>query len=150
MIPEDFPFVERRIPSGIEVLKQGERSRSLYLLVSGTVEIVKDGQRICEVSQKGALFGELSLLLDSGHNATVRTLKPCKMRILENGEVFLARMQSDPVLMRAILRMLAHRLSLLDSSYSELLAGKKGVNDREDDGLTEPLSGYWLKPTLWV
>ena len=61
---------------GHDVLRQGERKRQLYVLAKGSVEILKNGQRLCEISEPGSVFGELSVLLKTFHFATVRTLEP--------------------------------------------------------------------------
>jgi hypothetical protein len=37
------------------------------------VEVIKDGERIAEVSAPGSVFGEQAVLLDQPHTADVRT-----------------------------------------------------------------------------
>ena len=48
---------------GETVLAAGTTSGRLLVLKTGAVEVVKDEIQIAEVSEPGAVFGELSLLL---------------------------------------------------------------------------------------
>lgn len=103
--------------SGQDVLRQGERKRQLYVLASGSVEVLKNGQRLCEISEPGSIFGELSVLLKTFHFATVRTLEKSSFYIVEDGEVFLAE---NPAVGVHIARVLASRLAKLDSYFADL------------------------------
>lgn len=102
---------------GQDVLRQGERKRQLYVLASGSVEVLKNGQRLCEISEPGSVFGELSVLLKTFHFATVRTLEPSSFYIVDNAEAFLA---SNPQAGLQIARELASRLAKLDSYFADL------------------------------
>ncbi len=106
-----------RFDRGQDVLRQGERKRQLYVLASGSVEVLKNGQRLCEVSEPGSVFGELSVLLKAFHFATVRTLEPCQFYIVDKGEEFLA---NNPTVGLYIARVLASRLAKLDSYFADL------------------------------
>jgi signal-transduction protein with cAMP-binding, CBS, and nucleotidyltransferase domain len=49
---------------GETVLAAGKATGELLVLRRGAVEVVKDGERIAKVSEPGAVFGELAILLD--------------------------------------------------------------------------------------
>jgi CRP-like cAMP-binding protein len=51
------------------------------LLKKGAVAIKKNGTVIAEVTEPGAVFGELSALLNQPHTADVRTLEASEFRI---------------------------------------------------------------------
>jgi CRP-like cAMP-binding protein len=55
---------------GETVLAAGTTSGRLLVLKTGAVEVTKDGLQIAEVSEPGAVFGELSMLLDQPHTRT--------------------------------------------------------------------------------
>ena len=61
--------------AGETVLTEGTKTGRLLILKSGAVSIVKSGTEIDQVAEPGAVFGELSALLDQPHTADVRTLK---------------------------------------------------------------------------
>ena len=46
------------------VFAAGTTSDRLLILKTGTVEVVRDGMQIAQVSEPGAVLGELSMLLD--------------------------------------------------------------------------------------
>ena len=77
------------VAPGTILLAEGKHDRTLCVLVDGEVEILKDEFQANTVSEPGAVFGEMSILLNSPHTATVRARTPCRVHMIENGEVFL-------------------------------------------------------------
>jgi CRP-like cAMP-binding protein len=69
----DLPVTQ--YSAGEDVLTAGSSTGRLLVLKSGAVEVVKDGVQIAKVSTPGAVFGELSILLDQPHRADVRALE---------------------------------------------------------------------------
>jgi CRP/FNR family cyclic AMP-dependent transcriptional regulator len=132
-IAQGMPAKDLAVDAGHVILRQGERMGVLYVLENGQVEVVKNGSQICTVSEPGAVFGELSILLGCYQNATVRTLAPSKFKIMEQAEQFLDK---NPKAAFQLARMLARRLSLLDAHFAEL---KSKVNAMQADaaGLAE-------------
>jgi len=57
---------------GETVFAEGTKTGRLLILKSGAVSIVRSGIEIATVSKPGAVFGELSALLDEPHSADVR------------------------------------------------------------------------------
>ena len=99
---------ERRFATGECLLEQGAPSAGvLYVLAEGSVEVLKGETQVTTVSQPGAFFGEIGLLLDLRTSATVRALEPTRCYVAEDGKAFLA---SSPVLTLAVARLLARRL----------------------------------------
>jgi CRP/FNR family transcriptional regulator, cyclic AMP receptor protein len=48
-----------------------------------TVAVAKDGVQIARVLESGAVFGELSILLDRPHTADVRTVEASQFHIAD-------------------------------------------------------------------
>jgi CRP-like cAMP-binding protein len=68
-------------PAGLVLIRQGDRSDSAWLIVSGELEVLLDGdgcQRRLAVVGPGSLVGEMALIDDGVRTATVRTLSPVK------------------------------------------------------------------------
>jgi CRP/FNR family cyclic AMP-dependent transcriptional regulator len=61
--------------AGDTVLAEGTTTGKVLVLQQGTVEVVKDGVKLGEVSEAGAVFGEISALLGEPHTADVRALQ---------------------------------------------------------------------------
>jgi CRP-like cAMP-binding protein/NAD-dependent dihydropyrimidine dehydrogenase PreA subunit len=68
-------------PRGTIVVRQGTPGDALYLIEVGQVVIERDEQPIASMAE-GDFFGEMSLLSDQPHSATVQTLTPSEMVML--------------------------------------------------------------------
>jgi CRP-like cAMP-binding protein len=93
------------------VMEQGGASGRLLVLIHGEVEILRDNVRVAKASAPGAVFGEMSVLLESAHTATVRALKPSSFAIIENSRQFLG---SSAEASLHVARLLAGRLDALN------------------------------------
>ncbi|MGH7886067.1 MAG: Crp/Fnr family transcriptional regulator [Thermodesulfobacteriota bacterium] len=89
------------------IIEEGGRSSEIYILIEGTVVIERDGVEITVVSESGSIFGEISILLDLPHMATVKTASPCRFYVADNGLEFL---ESDIEISLSISKILAKRL----------------------------------------
>ncbi len=65
--------------SGELLLTEGSKSGNVYILLEGKVDIIKGDMVINSVSDPGAIFGEMSVLLDLPHMASVKTVAPSKL-----------------------------------------------------------------------
>jgi len=117
---DKFEFTEKSVPAKVAILRQGERCGLIYVLVKGAVTIIKNNQTICTVKEPGAVFGELSVLLGSYQNATVQTCEASEFHVIKGEEQFLSKLETEPRLALHLSKMLARRLALLDSNFSDL------------------------------
>src|SRR5687768_9977038 len=62
---------QRVFEAGEVVLKEGFKTNRLYILIEGGVEVRKENVVLKVTSETGAIFGEISVLLDTPHMATV-------------------------------------------------------------------------------
>ena len=114
-VSESLPL--RCFGAGEEILRDGERTGLLYILISGTVQVVKGETEINTVSEPGAIFGEMSALLELPHTATVRTLEPTTFRVADNALEFL---DSNPTIALALSQILARKLHYVTSYLVDL------------------------------
>lgn len=100
----------RKMPvaAGTTLLHEGVRSGKLYVLAEGAVEVLRGDTRVAIVSDEGAIFGEMSVLLDTAHTASVRTLTDATVYAFEDAAQFL---KSDPEIAFVVARLLAQRLN---------------------------------------
>ncbi|MBI1373036.1 MAG: cyclic nucleotide-binding domain-containing protein [Phycisphaera sp.] len=73
-LQEKMPIKE--LQPGEVLLEQDQNTGKVYILIDGTVEILRDGVQITTVDQPGAPFGEISALINTPHTATVKALTP--------------------------------------------------------------------------
>jgi CRP/FNR family transcriptional regulator, cyclic AMP receptor protein len=97
----------RAFEPGAPLLAEGKKSGLLYVLIDGEVEIVKGDFQINVVSDTGAIFGEISALLNLPHMATVRALSECRAHEVRNGDEFL---KAHPEIAHHLAQLLARRL----------------------------------------
>jgi CRP-like cAMP-binding protein len=101
----------RRFGAGETVLGQGDRTGMLFVLIEGSVEVLKDGVRLAACEQPGAVFGELAALLGGDHTATVETRKPSAFYVIENPREFF---EKTPGACLHVCELLARRLEALN------------------------------------
>ena|SRR5690348_254693 len=92
---------------GETVIADGSRTGRLLILKKGTVAIVKDGTEIAKVAEPGAVFGELSVLLDQPHAANVHAVEASEFYVAEATTL----LTQNPVAVLHIATMLAQRLN---------------------------------------
>src|SRR6185295_19736863 len=79
----------RTFAAGETVLAEGTRAGVLYVLATGSIEVAKGDVQINTLSDPGAFFGEMSLLLDTPHTATVRALAPSSFYVANDPLAFI-------------------------------------------------------------
>ena len=118
--------------AGESVLASGSKTGRLLVLLSGSVEVVKDGVQIAKVSAPGTVFGELAVLLDQAHSADVRTLEESDFYVA-NAETLLAY---DPAVTLYVAAILARRLDSANHAVVEVRRQLQGGESRSVIGKT--------------
>jgi len=110
--------------AGETVIASGSKTGLLLILSKGTVAILKENVEIARVAEPGAIFGELSLLLDQPHTADVRALETSQLYVA-NGTTLLSQY---PNAVLYVATTLAHRLDAANHALiklkSQLKAGQ--------------------------
>jgi CRP-like cAMP-binding protein len=89
------------------LILEGTRPTRMYVLESGAVEIEQAGVPFARIDTPGAVFGEMSAVLDKPASATVRAVGDVGVRVVEDPVAFLS---DQPGAALAMLRMTASRL----------------------------------------
>jgi CRP-like cAMP-binding protein len=100
---------------GETVLAAGTKTGRLLILKKGAVAVEKNGTVIAKVTEPGAVFGELSALLNQPHTADVRTLEASEFRVA-HAEL----LEEDPAVLLYVAAILAQRLNLANEALIEL------------------------------
>ena len=69
--------------AGETVIADGSRTGRLLILRKGAVSIVKGETEIAKVTEAGAVFGELSVLLDQPHTAEAIAVEESQFHVAE-------------------------------------------------------------------
>lgn len=96
------------------VLAAGSKTGRLLILKQGAVVIVEEGIEIAKVTEPGAVFGEVSALLDTPHTADVRALEPSQFYVAD------ADLLQDKAALRHVAAILARRLVNANEAFIEL------------------------------
>ncbi len=102
------PAKKREVPAGTVLLSEDTTSGHIYVLAEGKIEVVRGKTQVAVVSEPGSVFGEMSVLLDTPHTATVRALSSASVYAYTDAAGF---MGSDPQIAFVIARLLAQRLN---------------------------------------
>ncbi len=112
----------REFPAGLVIIQEGDPGDSLYIMVSGEVEITKQLTLVLDEdtpkervmirlkAEDGVYFGEMSLLESDPRSATVTALSDCRLLELYQKD-FLELVQKDPAMGVKLLLRLAQLLS---------------------------------------
>jgi CRP-like cAMP-binding protein len=73
--------VHLKVPEGTDVVKQGEQGDCLYVVDTGTADVLVDGFRVGSVAP-GGYFGERALLRNVPRMATVRSREQMQLLVL--------------------------------------------------------------------
>lgn len=115
-----------RFDTGEEVLRQGGTDRLVYILKSGSVSVLKDGVEVAEVSEPGAIFGEMYILLGQPNSAAVVALEPSEFHRVEDAQAALAK---HPEAALHVARILASRLDSLNRYLVDVKSQFKEYSD---------------------
>ncbi|NUM53157.1 MAG: cyclic nucleotide-binding domain-containing protein [Candidatus Hydrogenedentes bacterium] len=101
----------RAFSKGDILMDEGTAESELFFLTSGSVEVRKEQELITRIRERGAMFGEMSVLLGCPHTATVVASTDVECRVAADPIAF---MKANPEVMFYVARILARRLESLN------------------------------------
>jgi CRP/FNR family transcriptional regulator, cyclic AMP receptor protein len=126
--------------AGETVVREGTKTGRLLILKSGAVGIFKGEIEFARVAEPGAVFGEMSALLDQPHGADVRALEMSEFHVADA-----ATLLQDPGALLYVTTVLARRIDAANRGLvelkSQLEAGEpRSLIDKTLDGIEGLLS----------
>lgn len=109
--------VRRNVSAGALVLHEGGRTGHLYVLIEGRLEVIKSDTVVATLAEPGAVLGEMSVLLDQPHTATVRAALDSVVYEIDDAASFL---RAQPAVAILIARMLAQRLNAANTYLADI------------------------------
>ncbi|MFO7961389.1 MAG: Crp/Fnr family transcriptional regulator [Nitriliruptoraceae bacterium] len=107
----------RTFDAGEVLLAEGAPPTTMFVLVTGRVEVRKGQVTVTSVSDPGSFLGEMAALLGTATSADVVAVTPTEVLVLEDPAAAVA---DDPQLTLAIARLLARRLQAVTSYLGDL------------------------------
>jgi CRP/FNR family cyclic AMP-dependent transcriptional regulator len=118
----------RVFEAGDVVLSSGSRTGRLLFLKHGAVDVLVDDVVVVRISEPGAVFGDVALLLDQPHKADVRAVQPSSFHVVEDGKALL---DAEPAVLLYIAKVLGMRL---DAVNHLLIEGRSRAAEAESRG----------------
>lgn len=106
--------VQIDFPTGHVIARQGEIGTGFFVVISGGVRVIRDGETVAQLGS-GEFFGELSVLDRQPRNAMVISAEPTSCLALASWD-FEQVLLAQPALTLAILRGVATRLRRVTDS----------------------------------
>lgn len=103
---------ESAFQAGQIIVTQGTPGQAFYLILSGRVEIIRDGQSLGAFGP-GDFFGEMSLLDQAPRSATIRALDATTCLMLSSWD-FKSLLERYPSIAVKLLEVLSRRLRVAD------------------------------------
>ena len=116
----------KAMSAGDVLIQEGLRPDHMLVLISGSANIERDGVAFARVDTPGAVFGEMSVVLDQVATATVRASSDVEVYAISEPLQFL---RDKPGAALAVLRVTAARL---DGMTKYLVDVKLQFADRDD------------------
>jgi CRP-like cAMP-binding protein len=110
--------VERKVPEGTLVIHEGGKTGHLFVLLQGKLEVIKGDSIVAVLTEPGAMLGEMSVLLDQPHTATVRAASDSTVYEFDDAASFL---RDQPAVALLIARLLAQRLNVATTYLADLM-----------------------------
>jgi len=132
-------LVPMRTAAGHPLMREGDNPTGLFVLLTGSVEILKQTpegslQSIAKL-EAPTVLGEMSLLMERPHSATVQAVTDCEFHLLTRSQ-FQRLISSESVaaykLIVTIAEVLAARVARLDQKVLELSARREGAAPVEE------------------
>jgi len=108
------------------LLQEGHRSNKFYILIDGECEVLRGNFQINRVSEPGSIFGEMSILLNIPHMATVKSIRETQLYLVDNALDFL---KSNTEITFHLAKMLAQRLNGVTSYLMDIKKQFEGKDD---------------------
>ena len=126
---------------GAVILPEGEQFGRLFVLIEGEVEVIRERTQFTHVDEPGSIFGEMAVLLDMPHTATVKALSPVRAYEIPDALTFL---DSRPEFSLHIATMLARRLYYTTSYLVDLQ--QQAAGKRQDLDLVDQILATLVEP----
>ena len=117
MLARSAHLPELEFATGDAIITAGTAAGELWVLVSGSLTVRKDGEVVNSISRAGALVGEMAVLLGTDHAITVEAAEPSRLRVARDADAFLGE---DPETMRLVAYGLAERLNRVTTYLADL------------------------------
>ena len=118
--------IPRTVSAGTLIIHEGGTTGHLYVLIEGRLDVIKGDTVVASIAEPGAVVGEMSVLLDQPHTATVRAASDSTIYEFSDAASFL---RDQPAVALLIARLLAQRLNVATTYLADIMHQYAGHGD---------------------
>jgi CRP-like cAMP-binding protein len=130
---------EEKFGGGATILEEGKEGRRVFVLKEGSVSVMAAGNELCKANAPGTIFGEISVLLDGTHTATVVAEEDCSFYVIDS---LMNYLEEHPKTAIEVAKVLATRVMNMNLHYLEI---KHEIERMQDDPAAASSSGRLFK-----
>jgi len=108
---------QTELAEGTEMMQEGSRGAKVYVLDEGSVRVMVEGNMLCDISEQGAVFGEMSALLSRNCTATVVVNEPSTFYVIDD---LPTTVRKHPDISLQLCKMMADRLVQMNHELTRL------------------------------
>ena len=97
------------VPAGKELIREGDRGREFFVMLTGTADVRRKGRKI-NALKPNDFFGEIALVSRSPRTATVTTTSDARLLVI-TASAFRGLLDQSPRIQLRVLEALADRLA---------------------------------------
>jgi len=121
----------REFEPGEVVIKENDFDSSVYIMIKGKLEIIKEGKFVCFLTKNGEMFGEMGIVDGSPRSATIRAVEQTMVMGIDAAVIDHSVRNSGISLCYIIYRL-----------FSEVLAERLRTTTEENIQLKQTLSKF--------
>jgi CRP-like cAMP-binding protein len=130
---------QRTFPAGHPIVLEGAEGDDMYVVVSGRVVVEKEKQRIGELSA-GGHFGEMVLVDRAPRSATVRSLEPTDVMVINRNDMMTLMRKENMISVKLLWSLVQTMSERLRTANTGMVAARQelaGQRDTPEDGQQE-------------
>lgn len=120
------------IDPGTYICEQGDTGKEMFILESGTIDVLVNDKRVATFSERGTTIGELALFLGEKRSASLKAASPCVVYKINQNDLK-TRSQHDSALLESIVLSLSKKhlanIGRINDTNERLLCRELDTND---------------------
>lgn len=132
------------VKAGDLLFKQGDAPDNVYVLKSGTANVLVDG-RVVEKATRGTILGEMALIDHEPRAASVLATSDCDFYVIGQDH-FEALIQVRPQFATFVMRVLVKRIRAADRIGSEIIQVLTGSQDKTSSEISQVMGNWPIRP----
>ncbi len=119
--------------AGEVMIPEGARLGKLFVLTKGQIEVVRKDTQVSYVDEPGSTFGEMSVLLDMPHSATVKALSDVDAYVIDDAMRFLESRSEVAIYLATLLARRLYYTTIYLVDLQQQAEGKRRDLDVVDE-----------------